>query len=783
MNQSSESRLRGSLSFHAKLIWLWRRAALPPREPSNRSNETRTAAPIHQQPVRVAWKKLKRRSRQSNKIGGSSAGPSVTHIETRPLVSVSVACIYNLLSVLRSARRAEKLRAQTNSVNSGCAADQQRVVVAATANPPHHRGAGVRGDRSAAGDDPRRDGRRDQARGRSRRQGALYEDGPSGRYLLGGQWLFRLDKTEVGVNAGLPAPTVRPTAGSRVSVPNAWNANDNTNERLQRHRRLVPQGLPAAVGAPSALAWVVRFESVNYRARVWLNGKPLGTHTGAYLPFEFRLPASLLKRGGVNHLVVRVDNRRRPTDFPPSGLTTTRHADRRLVELRRPAARGLPAQGRPDRLQHRPGAARPALRDLRRDVKLRVTRPQLRRPARSASRVAGTFGGQHARCSARAAVGAKRFATFTKTVRVAQPAAVGAGSPNLYACSCARVGAGATATSAALVRLQTGIRSIKVVDGRLLPQRPPAELPRRRPARGQPGSRAPRSTTPTATQLIAQVQRARRDADPLALPAAPRSSRSSPTSYGILLWSEIPVYAIKTKYLKQKLVRQLAANELRDNILTNGNHPSIDRLVDRQRAQLAARARAELLHRTAPSSTAQALDPTRPVGLAVAGYPGVGCQPAVRAARRHRHQRLLRLVPRARTARSPTATLLSDYLDSRPRLLPEQGDRGHRDGRRGQPRRPGRGEGHLRVPAGLRQLPLRRLRHASRGCRARSGGRCRSSACGRLGRRQPAADAAAAPEGRARLRRPKKPAWPTLARHLQGDDQIGAAAVRRAERG
>ena len=62
---------------------------------------------------------------------------------------------------------------------------------------------------------------------------------------------------------------------------------------------------------------------MNYRARVWLNGKPIGSNTGAYLPFEIRLPSSLLKRNGVNRLVVRVDNRRHPTDFPPSGLSTT----------------------------------------------------------------------------------------------------------------------------------------------------------------------------------------------------------------------------------------------------------------------------------------------------------------------------------------------------------------------------------------------------------------------------------------------------------------------------
>ena len=67
--------------------------------------------------------------------------------------------------------------------------------------------------------------------------------------------------------------------------------------------------------------WLVRFESVNYRSRVWLNGVPVGANTGAYLPWDVRLPRSALKRSGTNRLVVRVDNRRLPTDFPPSGLT------------------------------------------------------------------------------------------------------------------------------------------------------------------------------------------------------------------------------------------------------------------------------------------------------------------------------------------------------------------------------------------------------------------------------------------------------------------------------
>ena len=44
--------------------------------------------------------------------------------------------------------------------------------------------------------------------------------------------------------------------------------------------------------------WVIRFESVNYRARVWLNGNPIGRNAGAYLPFELRLPTATSSAAG-----------------------------------------------------------------------------------------------------------------------------------------------------------------------------------------------------------------------------------------------------------------------------------------------------------------------------------------------------------------------------------------------------------------------------------------------------------------------------------------------------
>jgi len=96
---------------------------------------------------------------------------------------------------------------------------------------------------------------------------------------------------------------------------------------------------------------------------------------------------------------------------------------------------------------------------------------------------------------------------------------------------------------------------------------------------------------------------------------------------GVMIWSEVPVYAIKTSNLAKNLVTRLAAKELEKNIIANQNHPSV----------LLWSIANELSSRPGPTQAnyiknavrqAKALDPSRPVGLAVAGYPTVGCQKA-----------------------------------------------------------------------------------------------------------------------------------------------------------
>jgi beta-glucuronidase len=79
----------------------------------------------------------------------------------------------------------------------------------------------------------------------------------------------------------------------------------------------------------------VHFGAANYRADVFLNGEPVGSHEGGFTPFQFELTDKL--KQDENRLLVHVDNRRRRDAVPSlgfdwfnyGGLTRSVH----LVEL------------------------------------------------------------------------------------------------------------------------------------------------------------------------------------------------------------------------------------------------------------------------------------------------------------------------------------------------------------------------------------------------------------------------------------------------------------------
>lgn len=58
----------------------------------------------------------------------------------------------------------------------------------------------------------------------------------------------------------------------------------------------------------------LHFDAANYKAKVWLNGKLIGTHEGGYTPFEFDVTDKVSAKN--NSLVVCVDNTRLPDGIP-----------------------------------------------------------------------------------------------------------------------------------------------------------------------------------------------------------------------------------------------------------------------------------------------------------------------------------------------------------------------------------------------------------------------------------------------------------------------------------
>jgi hypothetical protein len=90
---------------------------------------------------------------------------------------------------------------------------------------------------------------------------ALYHEGATKRFLLnGGDWLIRRDRTDVGEKRRYFAGAS--TRGwSQVTVPNAWNANDNSNASMAGSVTWYRKDFRAPAGS-SAAAWLFHFDNV-----------------------------------------------------------------------------------------------------------------------------------------------------------------------------------------------------------------------------------------------------------------------------------------------------------------------------------------------------------------------------------------------------------------------------------------------------------------------------------------------------------------------------------------
>ncbi len=448
-------------------------------------------------------------------------------------------------------------------------------------------------------------------------KGALYQDGQTGRYLLGGAWLYRADPTDVGQAQGWFRNIAATDGWSPVTVPNAYNAGDISAASMAgsvgwyRRDFTVPATAFARYVRKADRHWIVRFESVNYRATVWLNGRKLGSHAGAYLPFEFDLKGL---RSGVNRLIVRVDDRRTRGDLPPGPGGGWWNYGGLLREVYLRSVQRVDVS----RVQVRPILPCPTCDATIEDQALirNLT------GAKQTVQLTGTYGKVKldfgtATIAPHATWTAKAVAT------VKHPRLWSIDRPSLYR-------AALTLSDAKDQRLggyvtESGIRSITVVGGRLELNGRPLNV-RGFSLHEQDATQGAAIDTADIRALVGWIRELGATVIRAHYPLNPQIEEMADRD-GILLWSEIPVYQVKNTYLGQRGWLANAHAVLKNNILTNQNHPSVFLWSIGNELPTPVTAN-ESRYISSSAALAHKLDPTRPVGMAVSNWPRVPCQTA-----------------------------------------------------------------------------------------------------------------------------------------------------------
>ncbi len=129
-------------------------------------------------------------------------------------------------------------------------------------------------------------------------QPLIYE-GPGGRIALT-SWTLRGDPANRGASLGWARGGF---SGRSVTVPNVVDAGHYTGAAGARNYEGSVAWYRTTFKAPQAGTYVLGFQSANFRATVFLDGRQLAAHSGSYLPFEARAKVGQ----GTHTVVVRTD--------------------------------------------------------------------------------------------------------------------------------------------------------------------------------------------------------------------------------------------------------------------------------------------------------------------------------------------------------------------------------------------------------------------------------------------------------------------------------------------
>jgi beta-glucuronidase len=439
--------------------------------------------------------------------------------------------------------------------------------------------------------------------------------GPPNPIALATGWQWAADPTDQGLALGWT--TGQDGLGWQpATIPHVFDASTDPAvfQGSVGWYRLAFNGPPTNAN----LSWAVRFEQVRRTAQVWLNGRPIGSHSDPYTPFE--LPLTGLQAAQPNNLVVRVDYRRPPklregwwnwggitraVTLVPRGPVVMRNVG--LLPKRTCRAGSCRWNVLVDGWLANPSAAvqRPAV-----NVTLRAPDGTL---SRASAAPRSLRPGERVRL---------RFAVPVRgTPRLWAP-----GHPALYDATVATRIPGHTIQ---LDRVRIGLRTVDVTGGMLRLNGRVLDLRGAAVQEDFPG-RGPAMTDADVENIVSELKalgvnitRAHYLLDPRLLKRFDEE--------GILVWSQSPVYH-RDAQLKTPGQRSYELGVVRDTILAARNHPSV--IVNSVANELTSQPD---IHRTSrvwmrnAAALARDLDPVLPVAIDILSYPRIPLQHTYKA--------------------------------------------------------------------------------------------------------------------------------------------------------
>lgn len=387
----------------------------------------------------------------------------------------------------------------------------------------------------------------------------LSYEGDPGRQLLDSDWYYRPDDALVGqTERWFANPSL--DGWLPVDIPHNWNATDATENRQAVGWYRTDFQMPRLRDAPR---WRARFEGVNQHATVYLNGTPVGAHSGGYFPFEVDLKGL---RAGLNTLVVRVSTRRSPYDLTHwhaygSGGWWNFGGILREVYLR-PLGQ-LDLQG---------VRVLPKLRCLSCDAKLDL-RFAVRNLTRRKTRVAlsARVGATSSMSLAPHTIPRSSTVIVQKSLSLKDPVLWQPGRPVLYPVT---ITARARGSRPAVYRLKVGVKHVEVrvggkvfLNGRALNLRGVSVHEDDVNTGGISTASGRRDVIRQLKDLGATVARAHYPLHPAMIEAFDRE--------GILYWAQAPVYQLPKRLLARPGVRAAAVRAAEQTVRNNVNNPSV----------------------------------------------------------------------------------------------------------------------------------------------------------------------------------------------------------------